>query len=295
MQVVTSSGKIYSFDGVSLIEGEDYQQSKLLGVYDSSRYSTPRTFSLTLVNDCNLRCKYCYASQGAWDGRGQKMSLETAFQSVDLLASTMRMNRDSLLSLSFFININFMKNYTAITQLPYCCVATCIQMILYRRGLHILDQESIATELGLRIPEKVRKYFHNTDGRVKIVSDNSPNMGTQIFEEQYSIPNFFKKQEIPLDFSVQYFFDSPVELKEFLDAQSIEDDIMIRLHSSVLGDNPGIGHMVLFEGLENHMVYLADPLPPMLKAVTLQELWEGMNTSKDEVRRGLFLIKASSL
>lgn len=102
MQIVTSSGKNYFFDGISLIEGEDCQQSKLLGVSDQSRYSTPRTFSLTLLNDCNLRCKYCYASQGAWDGRGQKMSLETAFQSVDLLASTMRMNRDSLLSLSFF-------------------------------------------------------------------------------------------------------------------------------------------------------------------------------------------------
>lgn len=96
-------------------------------------------------------------------------------------------------------------------------------------------------------------------------------------------------------FQISIFFDSPSELKDFLDTQSDEDDIMIRLHSSVLGDDPGIGHMVLFEGLAKDMVYLADPLPPMLKSVTIQELWDGMNVSEDEVRRGLFLIKASSL
>ena len=45
----------------------------------------PRSFSLAVVQKCNLGCTYCYAQEGEFGAQPAHMSQETAFASVDRL------------------------------------------------------------------------------------------------------------------------------------------------------------------------------------------------------------------
>lgn len=61
-----------------------------------------RTLALTICNYCNLACSYCYANQGNWDAPGEKMEIETANASVDLLVKEVKRSQTKLATLSFF-------------------------------------------------------------------------------------------------------------------------------------------------------------------------------------------------
>ena len=40
---------------------------------------------LNIIHGCNLRCKYCFADEGEYNGHKGVMSLETAKQAIDML------------------------------------------------------------------------------------------------------------------------------------------------------------------------------------------------------------------
>ncbi len=49
--------------------------------------------------------------------------------------------------------------YVPLIQKPSCCAAACLQMILYRRGFGLYDQEDLAEQLGIPVGEKYRSAF----------------------------------------------------------------------------------------------------------------------------------------
>lgn len=57
---------------------------------DDVPLQSPRLYALSLAiaQKCNMGCTYCYADQGAFGGATKNMSLETAYESIDLLLST---------------------------------------------------------------------------------------------------------------------------------------------------------------------------------------------------------------
>lgn len=58
---------------------EDY----LVDTYKSSYDHTLNNLSLNISNDCNLKCKYCYANGGVYHSPKQLMSIETAQRALD--------------------------------------------------------------------------------------------------------------------------------------------------------------------------------------------------------------------
>ncbi len=164
--------------------------------------------------------------------------------------------------------------YRAIHQLPFCCVPAILQCILYRRGLDILDQESIGSELGLRIPEKFSKYF--CCPKIIILPNNNPEFGTQIFEKKYTIQKFFDKYKLPLKISKQYDFDSIKKLRNFIINSLRQDvDIILRFNNKIFKkkDEKPAGHFSLIVDYNRNKkeVIIGDPEPPFFKKVSLKK------------------------
>jgi uncharacterized protein len=54
---------------------------------DDAPLQSPRLYALSLAiaQKCNMGCTYCYADQGSFGGATKNMSLETAYEAIDLL------------------------------------------------------------------------------------------------------------------------------------------------------------------------------------------------------------------
>ena len=48
-------------------------------------FSTIKALCLHVAHDCNLRCKYCFASTGDFGGNRELVSIETAKKAIDFL------------------------------------------------------------------------------------------------------------------------------------------------------------------------------------------------------------------
>ncbi len=62
----------------------------------------PRTMALTITNNCNLQCGYCYAGQGDWDQPGLHMSRTIAKRAIDILFASIRKSNGNFATISFF-------------------------------------------------------------------------------------------------------------------------------------------------------------------------------------------------
>lgn len=88
--------------------------------------------------------------------------------------------------------------YVPLTQQKWCCVPTCIQMVMLRNGIPLLSAEELGYHLGLTIHPSRANLFYNAR-----VSDVRPpaGYGTQIYQPKYSPNTAFKKLGIPLKMS----------------------------------------------------------------------------------------------
>jgi uncharacterized protein len=110
-------GKDYVMDGNSftLYHGKTDNSrtaSEPLSIRKSLPF--PRTMALTITNNCNLQCGYCYAEQGNWDKPGLHMSQAIAKRAIDLLFSSIRKFNGDFATISFFggeplLRFNFIK------------------------------------------------------------------------------------------------------------------------------------------------------------------------------------------
>jgi hypothetical protein len=183
-----------------------------------------------------------------------------------------------------------MKKYSPIHQLPYCCVPATIQWVLLRRGCNIGNQEEIGVQLGLRVPVKMKKYFQNR--KIKIVPDNSKEVGTQILKKKYSISNYFKKNNIQLKISKEFRFKNKKELEVFLlNNLGTDKDLILRFHSGIYKEN-GAGHLgiIINYNKKSKIVVIGDPEPPFFKKITLEKLLESLSKKFDGIQRGPYLI-----
>lgn len=84
------------------------------------------------------------------------------------------------------------------TEKEYCCVPAVLQMIHDRRGLKYASQDEIGYQLGLVVPKgKVHLYSKALTGRMP-----KSGWGTQTSKKQYSINNYFIKNNLPLKLTI---------------------------------------------------------------------------------------------
>ena len=154
------------------------------------------------------------------------------------------------------MKINLNPPYNLIKQLPYCCVPTCIQMVLSRRGLPPLSPEDIGIDLGLTIPPEEKSNFK------KIHSGKMPSAGwgTRINEETYGLNNFFRKNKIHLESK----FTSVEEIKSvknYINENLLKgNDILVCFRYGTLYPGGALfGHGSLIESIEKDTITLVDP------------------------------------
>jgi hypothetical protein len=84
--------------------------------------------------------------------------------------------------------------YIPLTQQMWCCVPTCLQMVMLRHNIPLLPAELIGHHLGLIVDAESTKYFWNVSTGPK----PSSGYGTRISLPQYSLESMFNKLNIPL-------------------------------------------------------------------------------------------------
>lgn len=168
--------------------------------------------------------------------------------------------------------------YTAFTQQPYCCVPASLQIVMYRRGIPLIDQEDIGYELGLTVPEEDKHFFN----KVRTGEKPPAGWGTQIYNPKYDINKALAKLDIPFKVRIHTidYLQSSQKLKKFLqDAQKADGDVLLCFENSVLWKrDTKNGHVVVFDGLESDDVWVVDPSRsfPKHHKVSVNKLYQAM-------------------
>ena len=178
--------------------------------------------------------------------------------------------------------------YKLLDQKPYCCVPTCITMVLDRRKISHGSQDEIGYELGLTVPkEKAHLYT-----KVRTVKKPIAGWGTQVNKKQYSINSFFKKNKIGL--KETYFFVKDISgVREFIISNiKSNKDIIVCFNNKKLHGRGDWGHVSLIQGIEKNIVSLVDPGKdvPKIRKVKLDRLIEAMEHHGKERSGGFWLI-----
>src|SRR4051812_21672916 len=107
--------------------------------------------------------------------------------------------------------------YVPFTQQKFCCVPTCLTMVMYRHGIPLQPAEDIAYALGLTVPEEDVWLFD----RVRTGERPSAGWGTQIYKPEFEINKVLGEIKIPLHVDVDTEIKSVEELKTKL--QAVQD------------------------------------------------------------------------
>lgn len=150
--------------------------------------------------------------------------------------------------------------YIPLTQQPACCVPTCIQMVMYRRGLPLRPAEEIGFYLGLTVhPDRAFLFY-----KVRTSAKRPPaGYGTQIYRPEYEPNTAFRKLGIPLKFSLRTVdrFPTPDSLTDYLRITEVDDrDILVCFHHGTLYKDPTLdwGHVCVFDRIVDGMVRIID-------------------------------------
>lgn len=186
------------------------------------------------------------------------------------------------------------QEYRPFSQLPYCCVPATLQWILYRRGLDILNQESIGADLGLRLPLKGKKLFQNS--KIIFVSKEPKNgFGTQIERKRYSIQHFFSKNKIPLRISDLISPLTKQEFKEIIGHHLAKNnDVILRYNNQIFKQvgEKNYGHFSVITDLDEQTerTIIGDPEIPHFKVTTLDQIFFSISNQIDGIQRGIYIV-----
>jgi Peptidase_C39 like family len=164
------------------------------------------------------------------------------------------------------------REYKPLIQEPYCCVPTCLSIILDSRQIPHGTQKEIGVELGFIMGH-----------------------GTQVEKEQYSINNYFQKNQI--DLQEEYILTNEIsKVKELINSNLQEgNDIIACFNNKELHGKGDAGHVSIIQSIEDETIILIDPEEdvPKIREVSLNALIDAMNYHGEKNRGGFWIIKKS--
>ena len=173
-----------------------------------------RTLALTITNNCNMGCKYCYGNQGKWDKPGYIMTEETARKSIELLFNNIRESNGENATITFFggepiLRFNFIKKITKYAKskakndisLRFATITN--GTTIKKHHLDFFKKEKFVVSLSLDGNEKhhdaTRIYKNNTGtysdimNNFKGISSNMPILiRTTISDHNYKVDEVIK-------------------------------------------------------------------------------------------------------
>jgi dipeptidase E len=176
--------------------------------------------------------------------------------------------------------------YEPISQKPYCCVPTCLQIVLQRNGLPKPSQEEIGIELGLVVPPEYADEFENVTVRDEPIV--SSGFGTRIQDPNYSVETLIEKKGWPFSFSrtLATQISDVNKLRDLLtDVESRNADALICYQN-----DRGYGHVVVFDRLIDNDVWFVDPSPNYDKwrSMSIAEVYKRIQAHGDVNSGGIW-------
>lgn len=189
--------------------------------------------------------------------------------------------------------------YTPLTQQPYLCVPTCIQMVMYRQNIPLIPAEEIGYQLGLTVPPDAAKSFYQV--RVSEEPPANSGYGTQVKTAEYEPNQAFKKLNIPLTFKERLssaIISSDEMIHELQRVHDGDRDVLICFNPGVLyfGEyKPSTGHVVLFDKIIDGKVRLVDPdaKQPKWRTVEPSVLFDAIQAHGDKNSGGIWYLNLS--
>lgn len=172
--------------------------------------------------------------------------------------------------------------YVPLTQQKWCCVPTCIQMVMLRHTIPLQPAELIGYHMGLVVPKEDLLFFYNARTGPKPPSG----YGTQAGKVAYGPNRVFKKLGIPLKMSwslINKFKTIDSFRVYLLDVSKKDTDVLICYDWPTLfgiKDAEHGGHVCVLDTvfLKEDIVRFIDPSAFAAKwiSVKIPELYEAM-------------------
>lgn len=170
--------------------------------------------------------------------------------------------------------------YTPLTQQRYCCVPTCMQIVMLKRRIPLVSQELIGHSLGLIVPQEDLRYFWNARTGKRPRSG----YGTQVHKKEYDPNRAFAKLKIPLRISyrlIDEFPDTESVVAYLKSAEKADKDVLVCFDADTINNtNYHNGHVCVFDRIfvERNSVRLIDPSPkaPKWRSIRIKKLFEAM-------------------
>lgn len=182
--------------------------------------------------------------------------------------------------------------YIPLTQQRYCCVPTCIQIIMLKHNIPLVPAEVIGYEMGLIIPKDELKLFWNARTGPKPPAG----YGTQAGKPQYGPNRVFKKLKIPLKmkWSLINKFKNIDEFRDYLSSVERDDkDVLVCYDWGILFDDEYHGgHLCVLDRiyLTKGEVRIIDPEYKASKwrVVKIDKLYEAMKYHGEDKSGGFW-------
>lgn len=172
--------------------------------------------------------------------------------------------------------------YIPLTQQKWCCVPTCIQMVMVRHQLPLVPAELIGYHLGLVVPKAAADFFWNP----RTGKRPPAGYGTQAGKAAYSPNAMFKKLGIPLTmtWSLINRFKTIDAFRQYLaDSEHTQTDMLVCFDWPMLFDENRTdhwGHVCILDRVfsQRDVVRIVDPDPDAAKwrEVSIEKLYQAM-------------------
>jgi hypothetical protein len=154
--------------------------------------------------------------------------------------------------------------YTALIQKPLCCAVTCLQMILFRNGFGLWDQEELAIKFGVRIsPEHAAAFTAVMPRMTKPNCDE----GVQTVESEDQINAFLREHDIGL-VAKCHKYTPDLSIADFVSEQlEANHDVWVEYHAHEIHACDRSQGQYIHDGLiesldrENGVATVLDPSP----------------------------------
>lgn len=173
--------------------------------------------------------------------------------------------------------------YIPLVQKPECCAVTCFQMILYRNGFGLFDQEQLAKFFIVKVSKKHQKMFNV---KLKALGKYNFDEGISTLDSLKKVNEFFRKKKIKLKARRKKLSEIK-DLKQFiLTNLSTRNDLWIEYKGHCIHKYDKMKGKYLHDGLiesintKKNEVVLIDPSPdhkPRIK-VKLKALYDSLST-----------------
>jgi hypothetical protein len=190
------------------------------------------------------------------------------------------------------VKLTIIPAYEPITEKEYCCVPAVLQMIQGRRGLGYESQEEIGYQLGLIVPPEFERKF----SKVRTGPEPQAGYGTQTSKEEFSIPSYFRRNGLPLKFTIirpQTVSEFRHQLCASLQAAA---DVIICYNSHLLFGDGDVEHVSLIQEFdaESGDLVVVDPAigVPKLRKTTVDHLFKVINAHDVSNHGGLWTVSA---